>query len=225
MKTHVSFFCLALLLSLPSVADEHVQCPETLAIIQDNSLTEATFESFKGIYLQLGCKPKFRKLPGRRGIMYFNERRVDGEFFRLPLVEVQYSRPFIRSATPLFYISNTLWLHPEQKVRERLPLGYVLGVVWEEVYMENRDGVAFYSTFEVYDAYQRGLISGFFDSSNSANPQFDNFDLQPDPILGKYISKLPLFHYLGVEHAEFMEKVSELLKTENPYGRVILPVK
>jgi len=157
--------------------------------------------------------------------MYFNKRLVDGEFFRLPLVEVQYSRPFVRSATPLFYISNRLWLHPDQKVRERLPIGYVLGVVWEELYMKNRAGVAFYSTFEVYDAYQRGLISGFFDSSTSTNTQFDNFELKPVPVLGKFISKLPLFHYLGVEHAEFMDELSELLKTESPYGQGIVPVK
>ena len=225
LKTHVCFFCLAFLLSLQSVADEHAQCPETLAIIQDDPLVEATFESFKALYLQLGCNTKFRELPGRRGILYFNKRIVDGEFFRLPLVEVEYSRPFARSATPLFYISNSLWFHPDQKVRERLPLGYALGVVWQELYMKNRDGMAFYSTFEMYDAYQKGLISGFFDSSNPTKSQFANVDLQPVPILGELISKLPLFHYLGVEHKEFMEKVSELLKTENPYDRVIVPVK
>jgi len=225
LKTHVFFFCLASFLSSHCVADESTRCPETVAIIQDNSLVEATLESFKAIYLQLGCKPKFVELPGRRGIMYFNKNLADGEFFRLPLAEVLYSRSFVRSDTPLFYISNTLWLHPDPKVRESLPLGYLLGVVWEEEYMKSRDGMAFYSNIEVYDAYQKGLISGFFDSSYLANTQFDYLDLQPAPVLGKYISKLPLFHYLGVEHAEFMGKVSEVLKTNNPYERVILPVK
>ena len=225
LKIHVFFFCLAFFISLHSVADESAPCPETLAIIQDDPLVEATLQSFKAVYLQLGCNTKFRKFPGLRGILYFNKKLVDGEFFRLSLVEVEYSRPFVRSATPLFYISNSLWLHPDLKVRERLPLGYALGVLWQEQYMENRAGIAFYSTFEVYDAYQKGLISGFFDSSNSANSQFDNADIQPAPILGELISKLPLFHYLGVEHKEFMEKVSELLKKENPYGQVIVPVK
>ena len=217
MKIQVLIAYLTLLIPLQLAAGEHLQCPKKLAIIANSVLAEATLESFKALYLKLGCRSEFSELPGRRGILYFNKSIVDGEFYRLPLVEGEYSRPFVRSAVPLFYISNVLWLHPKKKAHGNLPIGYVHGIVWEERYMKNRDGVAFFSAVEMYDSYQRGKISGFLASSNSFSTQSDNLDLHPVPIFGALISKLPLFHYLGTEHSGFMKQISELLTNKNPF--------
>lgn len=218
MKIQVLIAYLTLLIPLQLVAGEHPQCPKKLAIIANSVLVEATLESFKTLYLKLGCRSEFSEFPGRRGILYFNKSIVDGEFYRLPLVEGEYSRPFVRSAVPLFYISNVLWLHPDKKARKNLPIGYVHGIVWEEKYMKNRAGVAFFSSVEMYDSYQKGRISGFLSSSHSFNTRPDNLNLHPIPIFGALISKLPLFHYLGTEHTDFMKQISELLINENPFN-------
>lgn len=226
MSRHAFFSLLSTLmlcLSLPSVADEPVQCPKKIAIATKGPLVAATLETFKKLYFQLGCRPEFLEVPGRRGILYFNEKLVDGEFFRLSLVEERYSRPFVRSAIPLFQISNALWLHPDEKKSERLPIGYVLGVVWQEEYMKDRHGVTFSSSSKMLDYYQKGRLSGFLASTNPNIAQLRQGGLQPAPIRGKLISKLSLYHYLGLEHAGFMEKLSELLIRDNPFEQTSMP--
>ncbi|MEH6472630.1 MAG: hypothetical protein V7752_15405 [Halopseudomonas sp.] len=218
-------FFLALLLPLESVADEPVSCPETLAVIQDDTLVAVTLEAFKKLYLQLGCSPKLSELPGRRGVVYFNKHLVDGEFFRLSRVEASYTRAFVRSATPLFQLSNSLWLHPDPTVRERYPIGYILGVIWQEQYMKDRDGASFASAIEMFNAYRRGHIAGFLASDNSVTTLVAKGDLLPAPILEKNLLRAPVYHYLGSEHTEFMAKVSELLAQENPFEPASLPGK
>jgi len=211
------FSCLILFISLPSVADKSIQCPKKIAITTRSPLVEATLETFKKLYFQLGCSPQFLEVPGRRGILYFNEKFVDGEFFRFSLVEERYSRAFVRSAVPLFQISNSLWLHPDEEKRDRLPIGYVLGVVWQEEYMKDRHGVSFSNSKKLFDYYQKGRLSGFLASNNPTLAQLGDGKLQTPPIQGKLISKLSLYHYLGIEHADFMEKLSELLIRNNPF--------
>lgn len=215
--------CLALFLSLQSVSFGRVLCPETLAVIPNDLLATTTLEAFKKLYLQLGCSPKLFELPGRRGILHFNKGLVDGELYRLSQVEKKYSRPFVRSATPLFQISNALWLHPDQKVRRRFPIGYVLGVIWEEQYIKDRNGVSFPSTTIMFASYQKGLISGFLASDNLVSAQIAKDRLLPSPILGELISSTPVYHYLGLEYAEFMGKVSEVLIKDNPFEKVSMP--
>lgn len=213
------FSCFILCLSLPTVANERIQCPEKLAIIQNDRIVEAALSTFKALYSQLGCSPTFSEFPGRRGVLHFNESLVDGEFYRIPMVEGKYSRPFVRSAVPLFQLSNELWLHPDEVVRDRLPIGYILGVVWQEEYMKNRHGVAFSSGRKMFSFYQKGRISGFLSSSNPVIPQAERSSLQPAPVLRERISTLSLYHYLGIEHADFMKKLSELLVRDNPFDR------
>lgn len=222
------FSCLLIALSLPAVADseiinKNIQCPEKLAIVQNGRFVDATVDKLKALYLQLGCRPTLQEFPGRRGILHFNEKLVDGEFFRIPLVEKQYSRPFVRSAVPLFQTSNILWLHPDEKVRERLPLGYILGVVWHEAYMKNHQGVAFSSARKMFDFYQKGRISGFLASTGPIIDQSELSALQPPPVRSEFISRQSLYHYLGSEHAEFMEKLSEQLMINNPFDAADTP--
>ena len=103
------------------------------------------------------------------------------------------------------------------KKRDRLPIGYVLGVVWQEEYMKNQQGVSFPSSKKMFDYYQKGRLSGFLASSNPNVALLTNDGQQPAPIQEKLISKLSLYHYLGIEHADFMEKLSELLIRNNPF--------
>lgn len=217
------FTCLLLQSTLPAIADEDIQCPETLAIVQNDRVVDATVSKLTELYLKLGCSPILQEFPGRRGILHFNERLVDGEFFRIPQVEYKYSRPFVRSAVPLFQTTNRLWLHPDPKVRDSLPIGYIRGVVWHEEYMKDRQGVAFSNGRKMFSFYQKGRISGFLASTSPAVDHSEISRLHPAPVRGELISKLSLYHYLGSEHAVFMKKLSELLEANNPFEKTSTP--
>jgi len=225
MKKFYLYFLLSFTFPVPLLAGEHIQCPEKLAIIQDDRIVEATISTFKSLYHQLGCYSEFHELPGRRGIVHFNASIVDGEFYRLAIAETKYSRKFVRSAVPLFQLSNELWLHPDQKVRESLPIGYILGVVWQEEYMNKRNGVSFPNSRKMFESYQRGMISGFLASNNPAIDQTERKRLWPAPVPGEVISSLSLYHYLGSEYAEFMKRLSNLLIKKNPFESISLPEK
>ncbi len=213
------------LLPLHSSAQEPEDCPKTIANISQEPITAATLNTFQQIYVDLGCLTKFVTLPGRRSILHFNKGLVDGEFFRLKLVEKAYQREFVRSSPPLFTLYNSLWLHPDPSISEKYPHGYVIGIVWQERYMKNRNGILFHSVEKMYETYRNGRLGGFLGTHHSVKAQIASGRLPIAPILGKVIMAEPLYHYLGSEYAPFMQRFSALIKEKDPFSFIGHPPK
>ena len=85
------FFSLILILLLSlnreAVAQEPMTCPDKIAMIENYVLAQLTVSILSEIYEDAGCKPEFVEYPGRRGVFYFNKGDVDGEIFRLKIIE------------------------------------------------------------------------------------------------------------------------------------------
>ncbi|MEZ0303352.1 MAG: hypothetical protein ACAH24_15080, partial [Hyphomicrobiaceae bacterium] len=114
---------------------EPMRCPQRLAFVDNDPLTQREAESLKAIYARIGCPDvTFVGLPGRRGVTAFNTGDVQGELMRLPAVEVEYTRPFLRVASPVNHVVGRLWARSVPGQGAPGPFGFVLGVVWQEQY-------------------------------------------------------------------------------------------
>jgi len=213
-----------LLLPLSFAVQAFDDCPKKIAVIYGDVLLAELVKALKDTYSQLGCDVTIAELPGRRGVSHFNFGRVDGELYRLTKIEPQYTRPFSRSSVPLMHISNVLWLHPDSNVatNPNRPLGYLLGVAYQEEYMKNKNGRAFHTPNEMYEAYRREHISGFLASESSVNVQVKRMGL-PEPIVGEVLSRVPIYHYVGAEFSPFMEEFSTLIEKTRVFEKIIAP--
>lgn len=49
-------------------------------------------------------------------------------------------------------------------MRKKFPIGYVIGVVWQEQSIKDYNGLGFHGEEKLYEAYRRGRLSGFLPS-------------------------------------------------------------
>jgi len=201
--------------SAGSLAAGEAGCPRKVAHIERDWLSAQAVSVLTKVYAELGCsKTEFVAFPGRRGIQNFNHSMVDGEVYRLQVVEPLYTRAFSRSAQPLFELTSSLWLHPTSFEGRKPPIGYILGIVWMEERMKTQEGKAYHSEAEMYDAYNRGHLSGFLAGDIAVHNMIAKGSFIMPPKQGKVENRVPLYHYLGKEFSPFMEKLSAVLKTQ-----------
>lgn len=224
---NVTRFCLLSMIlysglaRLPQAAE--TACPKNIAAAENDALNLAAAKILKSLYSEMGCEVVFIELPPRRGINHFNNGLVDGELFRLRQAEVHYKRAFVRSDLPLFLLSNSLWLHPDLKANERFPIGYFLGVVWQENYMNNVEGKSFIDSEQIFRAYNDGHLRGFLSADFSVEAEVRNNRLLPPPEKGEALLEAPLFHYLGEEFAPIMKRLSQKLN-DRPFKNIALEI-
>ncbi len=197
-------------------AQEDIKCPDKIAMIPNDILTRVVLQYIQRLYSDLKCQVDFIELPGRRGVKSFNNGYVDGELFRLAIIEPSYKRDFIRSSVPLFYLSNSLWVHADENKRERFPYGYILGVKWQEDFDGYENMRRFSNIEEMFKAYTAGHLAGFLASDFSVKLKISSGELLPEPIVEKKWLEAPFYHYLGAEFAPFMARISGLLNTRGP---------
>lgn len=223
MVYHGTFHKIAaavLLILFSSMLQAQEQCPKRIAAIRDDVLLAELSEALMATYQQLGCRVRIVELPGRRGISSFNALQVDGELYRLKLVEKRYTRPAVSSSVPLAYINNALWLHPDPAVSRDLPIGYLLGVVYQEEYLKGKNGYAFHTPEKMYEAYRNGRISGFLASESSVVAQVKRMGLSR-PLRGETINKIAIYHYLGAEYEPIMRQFSELISKNGVFQKIV----
>ena len=196
-------------------------CPQKLAHIDGDILSINVSKMIQRIYRRLGCTPQIEGLPGRRGIHAFNDGAIDGEIYRHPIIEPIYTRTFVRSTVPLFHLSNALWVFdqtPEDK-----PVGYLIGVLWHENFVEQRRNDYRFRKFSDSDAFVEAAVSGeirgFLSQQQSIDLLLEHDRLPYAPRLEEMISKEPLFHYLDSRFSDFMKDFSEILLKEQSFGR------
>ena len=219
-----AFFALTFF-SFANVAHANeTECPKNIASIANDALNIAATKILKSLYEELGCSVVFIELPSRRGISHFNQGIADGEVYRLRQAETHYRRPFVRSENPLFILSNSLWINPRLKNQERYPIGYFLGVVWQENYMNNIEGKAFADSEKIYEAYNKGHLRGLLASDLSVAAELSNNRLVPPPERGEVLLEAPLYHYLDENFSPIMKRLSAMLG-RSPFKNIGIEVK
>lgn len=189
-------------------------CPATIASIDKHDLSVLVTGIMKNIYKELGCDTNFIALPGRRGIQSFNSGKIDGEVFRLKIAEKLYESGFLSSKTPLFISNNSLWTNPNNINRA---IGFSIGVIWQEEYMEGKAGIAFSNYKKMFDAYNRGSISGFLNNDIIIAIKNNQKSLKPIPVNQKKLLSEPLYHYLKPEYKAFMDVFDQHLIEKKPF--------
>ena len=199
-------------------ADQPLDCPNKLATVKTNVFGIEVSKSVGIIYKKLGCPVAMVALPGRRGILHFNENQVDGELLRMEKVELSYKRDFIRSSVPLMTLSHSLWLHPDTKHQKEYPIGYVVGIVWQERAISQYKGLAFNDEAKMFEAYRKGRLGGLLSTDITINiwTKSHGFLPTPNPVMAEVLLVSPIYHYLGAEFAPFMERFSAMLVSEDP---------
>ncbi len=195
-------------------------CPKTIATISKGILSPIVAKTMKELYRELDCQVELVALPGRRGIHYFNAKRVDGEVMRLEKAEATYYRKFVRSLSPLYSLTFSLWRNPNGGERADMPIGYTIGVIWQEDYMKDKTGRRFHDATSLFEAYNDGKISGFLAADISVRQLIDNGQLPNRPVKEKTVLAAPMYHYLGKEYSPFMERLSALIESRNPFAYV-----
>lgn len=202
----VRFFLLAGLLMLSGLAHaaEPLLCPQKVAFIDNDAALRRQAGDMKALYARIGCPDvAFVGLPGRRGVVAFNAGEVQGELMRLQGVEPEYTRPFLRVSRPLVQMTGRLWARSTDQA-DADPLGFVLGVVWQEreAAQTPGGGRGYPSQVEMLQAFSGGLIDRFLAEDTVVVAAIREGRLPARPAhAGQPLVSAGLHHYLGIEFA------------------------
>ncbi|MBS4046082.1 MAG: hypothetical protein KG075_07060 [Alphaproteobacteria bacterium] len=216
------FLLLAVLLMVasPALAAEPLRCPQKIAFIDNDAALRRQANTMQALYARIGCPDvAFVGLPGRRGVVAFNSGEVQGELMRLAGVELEYTRPFLRVAPPLVTMTGRLWArNPEQAAAG--PVGFVLGVVWQERQAPVQGGGYGYpSQIELLQAYAGGLIDRFLAEDTVVAAALREGRLPTRPThAGPPLVTAGLHHYLGAEFAAVATAITAELERQEQDG-------
>lgn len=207
----------------PAIAEQEQHCPKRLGMVSNNTMATTTAKVLGDIYQKLGCPIEMVVLPARRGFTAFNVGEIDGELFRAPIGSSHYTRPFVRSELPLFETTQSLWVAPGTELQVDLPIGYLIGVAWQEYYLD-RTGMpksGHLHIADMVDHYNNGLITRFLAEDSNIQSAIERGDFAADriPVQVETVAIDPLYHFLGAEFADFMKRFSDYVNTHHPFNR------
>lgn len=184
-------------------ASQRLVCPHKLSTISQNLLPKEVGSLLQQAYQDIGCTIIIEPVPGRRGIMHFNNAVSDGEVMRLSVVEPSYTRAFARTAQPLFEIQNAVWRRKNASKNDAQIYGFTLGIKWTEIHSqydpENREYVPFSHQSDLLNALNSEKILGYLSSSQGITLRAEAGLLKFPMIMEQEISRLPVFHYVATE--------------------------
>lgn len=202
------------LLNAPALSETAYKCPEKIAFIHHNLISEDATIILKDVYKKLNCKTTFVGLPAKRALIEFNRSKYSGETLRIEAVEKKYTASFVRSDVPLFLLTKSLWKHPTLKTHAT---GYLLGVIWHEQYMKDKIGVAFHNGAEMYEAYNKGKIGSFLANDYTVHTMVKERTLEPTPFQEQVLESVATYHYLHEEFSPFMQAFTDYIKKHTPF--------
>lgn len=204
-----------------TLAQEKDTCPIRLANLQGAVVGKKISVRLAKVYTALNCGTIFATLPGQRGLQLFNQHQVDGEVFRLALIEDRYRRDFVRSAEPVGEVRNALWYRAGKRPDPNWQyVGYIRGIVWQEVATKGKDSRVLTDHAALLRAYNEGKIDGFLLAMSTVEDFYATGQLDDLPeMVGEPLMIRPIYHYLGAEYAPFMRRFNEeYTKWQSPLG-------
>lgn len=210
-------------LMVPSVAffQQNGECSERISNISNDIIATETAKVMLQVYRELGCLLEIINLPGRRSFSAFKTGEVDGELYRFPIGTKNYTRPFVQSDLPLFEISNSLWAAPGSKRYAERPIGYMIGVAWQEAYLATNNLLKS-GHFDIGDLilhYNDGNLDRFLaeDFSIKSAIRAGTFEEGRTPVQLEVLKVGVVYHFLGDKFTPFMQRLSDYLKDHQPF--------
>lgn len=203
------------LLSVPGLAGaaERLHCPQKIAFVDNDAAVRRQAGEMQAVYARIGCpEVVFIGLPGRRGVVAFNTGEVQGELMRLPGVEPEYTRPFLRLPVPVVQMTGRLWARSAAQA-DSGRLGYVLGVVWQEQSAHSEHRTGYHGQGDMLQAYGSGLIDRFLAEDAVVAAAVRDGRLAARPAhAGEPLVSAGLHHYVGIEFAAIAAAVTAELE-------------
>lgn len=219
-KVHIFISFLVLLLLGAQGAQAQEACPKRVGYIEKNALTRLALPIMQEVYRNLGCETEFVDLPGRRGVLAFNEGTIEAELIRFRLVEDQYLVPFVRGKVPLINLKSYFWKNPAQMDDHRTPFGYVKGLIWQEDYAKGKPFNAFYNTQSMFKAYNAGQIAGFLASGPAIDNAREKKLISPLPIAVELVKEDAIYHYAAAPYQRFMDQFDRYVEDNRPFSHL-----
>lgn len=210
-------FFIFVVFAAPVSGQADTTCPKRVGYIEKNTLTLLVLPVMQRVYRDLGCETEFLNLPGRRGILAFNEQMIDAEMIRFRVVEDRYLVPFERGKVPLIQLKSYFWKNPALEEDRTIPFGYVKGIIWQENYAKGKPFNAFYNIESMFKAYNEGQIAGFLASGPAIVTAHDKELISPHPVVVELVKESPLYHYVLADYENFIGKFDKYLETNDPF--------
>ncbi|WP_196220769.1 ABC transporter substrate-binding protein, partial [Roseibium hamelinense] len=201
---------------VPASADDH-ECPGQLATVAETALNRILLAHVRPLYAQLGCDLDVVEYPGRRGVLAFNAGKVDGELYRLPVIESSYQTAFVRSSVPIVQFHQAVWTREGRGALDRSSrIGFVIGRKWHENYAEaHADTFSFVRYVDGPNMWSH-FVSGKIDAVLAIDTTITALkrrDVLPDDVMPiRVIGENALFHYLHADYAPFMGALDAALE-------------
>ncbi len=213
---------LFLLLIIPSAGFAEY-CPQKIAFFSDAEQYTKHNNTLEKVYYSLECYPEFIYMHTVSSLKAFNNKEVDGEAIRIPIVEELYTAPFVRSEVPLFITQKSLWAHPDEKIAKTQPIGVLVNAVWQQNFVASTPAhlqqIRYFSNYkEIFSAFEQGQLGQFLTIDAVMQATLKNQAINVNPKRVRSLGQVPLHHYLHQDYAEFMHDFSNYVAKHDPFN-------
>lgn len=199
-------------------------CPKNIGGFAHKGVYADIEQILQKTYQELGCDTVFTNYPSKRSLALFNNEKIDGELFRLTMIERAYQKAFIKSDA-LFEMNLGVFQAGPQKKQPVYDIGYVLGVKWNEEYLKQNfskyKSTRRYTTVpEMLGALVRGQIRYALSEERTVRWFYEQHEYLSEAIMVEQFNSFPVFHYLDAQYAEFMTDFNKYIRTVNPFSEM-----
>lgn len=213
---------LFLLLLIPGVSNAQY-CPQKIAYFADVEQFTKLNRTLQQVYYALGCYPEFIYMHTTDSLKAFNNKEVDGEAMRIPIVEELYTVPFLRSNPPLFITQKSLWMHPDEKIAKTQPIGVLINAVWQQNFVARTpthlQQIRYFKTYsEMFRAFEQGQLGQFLTVDAVMQAVLENHAIDVMPKRIRSLGSVTMHHYLHQDYANFMHDFSNYVAKHDPFN-------
>jgi len=207
-------------------ANRELVCPKEVSFVEHIPAADGVLALLRVIYDEIGCATAFNPYPGRRSVLLFNSGKIDGQFARLRMIEENYTRKFLRSTAAVNRARAILWERKEIDPSRKTPLGYTIGVKWQDNYVrENQHVRGFESPIGKIEAFQNGSIDSFIETDQNIRLMIADGTLKTRPVQKEILLHFRAYHYLGSEFFVFMDRFNQAMEARRQANYLVTDIE
>lgn len=198
--------------------------------VEKTRSTKNVVEILRRAYQKMDIRVEIAELPGKRGLIYSNEGKTDGEAFRIIGIEEEFTNlrriDVVVGEDQMFFFVKRGHEFPVEgweSVPKDIIIGYQRGVKFieantEKYGLKTQPADSSEQLFKMLSAGDRvdAIIDGFPEGSRIIT----DYGLQEIIRLNPPIQTVVLYHYLHKKHAHLLPKVTTVLKEMEVAGEL-----
>ncbi len=221
-KVILSFLCFFAIWSVNATRGFGYECPKTVGYAAGSLFAGEVVQVYHTIYKNLKCNTQFVPLPPKRILVHFNNGMLEGDIFRLELIEKHLQVPFVKSHVPLFHVSGYLYQNMTVKNAKERPFGYLRGVQWQKEYAQKhpKNSMVINDEESLFLQYRSGVLKRFLSGAFRVNHRIQEGFFDVPPVAVEKIFTQPLWHYLHADYADFMKAFSDYVTKHKSFAEI-----